>query len=125
VELPGAAIVHDGSMDRAVGISGGVKDRPRWGMVRIFENIYNMFSAHNTASSLKNFAVLEKLGEGSFATVYKVQRIDDKNLYAMKKVTCALTQVKMGQMNEKERENALNEVRVLASISHSNVINYR
>ena len=37
-------------------------------------------------SSLKNFAVLEKLGEGSFASVYKVQRIDDQRLYAMKKV---------------------------------------
>ena len=39
-----------------------------------------------SSSSLKNFAVLEKLGEGSFASVYKVQRIDDQRLYAMKKV---------------------------------------
>jgi NIMA (never in mitosis gene a)-related kinase len=28
-------------------------------------------------------------------------------------------------MKEKERDNALNEVRVLASISHCNIINYR
>ncbi len=28
-------------------------------------------------------------------------------------------------MREKERENALNEVRILASISHPNIINYR
>lgn len=41
---------------------------------------------NTTTSSLKSFAVIEKLGEGSFASVYKVQRIDDQKLYAMKKV---------------------------------------
>lgn len=34
-------------------------------------------------------------------------------------------QVKIGQMKEKEKENALNEVRILASISHPNIVNYR
>lgn len=28
-------------------------------------------------------------------------------------------------MKEKEKENALNEVRILASISHPNIVNYR
>ena len=37
-------------------------------------------------STLKDFTVIERLGEGSFACVYKVQRNDDKKLYAMKKV---------------------------------------
>jgi NIMA (never in mitosis gene a)-related kinase len=45
-----------------------------------------MNSSQATGSTLKSFNVLEKLGEGSFASVYKVQRIDDKKLYAMKKV---------------------------------------
>lgn len=43
-----------------------------------------MFSSPST--TLHNFTVLEKLGEGSFASVYKVQRIDDGKIYAMKKV---------------------------------------
>ena len=38
-------------------------------------------------STLKDFTVIERLGEGSFACVYKVQRNDDKQMYAMKKVT--------------------------------------
>lgn len=37
-------------------------------------------------TSLKDFIVVDKLGTGSFSSVYKVQRIDDKNYYAMKKV---------------------------------------
>ena len=36
--------------------------------------------------SLRQFDVISKLGEGSFSCVYKVQRIDDKKFYAMKKV---------------------------------------
>lgn len=41
---------------------------------------------HEEETSLKKFNVLEKLGEGSFSCVYKVQRVDDNNFYAMKKV---------------------------------------
>ena len=36
--------------------------------------------------SLRDFVVLGKLGEGSFATVYKARRLSDQNLYAIKKV---------------------------------------
>jgi NIMA (never in mitosis gene a)-related kinase len=54
-----------------------------------------MISSQNSGSSLKNFTVLEKLGEGSFASVYKVERIDDKNLYAMKKVYIFLCRSKL------------------------------
>ena len=45
-----------------------------------------MYLAQNNTSSLKNFTVLEKLGEGSFACVYKVVRNDDQKVYALKKV---------------------------------------
>ena len=39
-------------------------------------------------TTLRGFNVIEKLGEGSFSCVYKVQRFDDNFFYAMKKVTC-------------------------------------
>lgn len=48
-----------------------------------------MYPSHhnsNNTSSLKSFTVLEKLGEGSFASVYRVKRNDDQKEYAMKKV---------------------------------------
>jgi serine/threonine protein kinase len=38
------------------------------------------------ASSIRSFTPMEKLGEGSFATVYKVKRVSDQQIYALKKV---------------------------------------
>lgn len=65
-----------------------------------------------------NFLVIKKLGEGAFSTVYQVKRTSDNKIYAMKKV-------KMGKLTEKEKQNALNEIRILASIDHVNVIGYK
>jgi NIMA (never in mitosis gene a)-related kinase len=50
--------------------------------------------------------------------VYKVRRKEDGCEYALKKV-------KILDLNEKERQNALNEVRILASVNHPNVISYK
>ena len=47
-----------------------------------------------------------------------MKRKSDGAIYAMKKV-------KMGKLSIKEKDNALNEVRILASISHPNVIGYK
>jgi NIMA (never in mitosis gene a)-related kinase 1/4/5 len=57
-------------------------------------------------------------GEGSFSEVYLVLRKSDSQVYAMKKV-------KLQKLSSKEKENALNEVRILASINHPNVIGYK
>lgn len=40
----------------------------------------------NKTSTLRDFEVLAKLGEGSFSSVFKVRRYDDKACYALKKV---------------------------------------
>lgn len=37
-------------------------------------------------TTLKDFIPLDKLGEGSFSTVYKVKRLGDNKIYALKKV---------------------------------------
>jgi NIMA (never in mitosis gene a)-related kinase len=67
---------------------------------------------------LKEFQIVCKLGEGSFSSVWKVKRISDGQEYAMKKV-------KMASLSEKEKQNALNEVRILASIKNPYIIGYK
>lgn len=37
----------------------------------------------------------------------------------------ALKKVKMGNLSQKEKENALNEVRILASINHPTIVAYK
>ena len=67
---------------------------------------------------MDGFKILSKLGDGSYSTVYKVRRIEDNNIYALKKV-------KLSKLSEKEKTNALNEVRILASIKSPFVISYK
>jgi NIMA (never in mitosis gene a)-related kinase 1/4/5 len=68
--------------------------------------------------SMSNFEVLEKLGEGSYSVVYKVLRKTDSHIYAAKKV-------KFNSLNSRDKQNALNEIRILASISHPNIVGYK
>ena len=38
------------------------------------------------STTVRSFLPINKLGEGSFASVYKVKRISDEQIYALKKV---------------------------------------
>lgn len=68
--------------------------------------------------SLKDFQILKKLGSGSFSEVFRCKRVSDGIEYAMKRV-------KLQKLSTKEKENALNEIRILASVNHVNVIGYK
>ena len=67
---------------------------------------------------MQDFKIISKLGEGAYSTVYKVKRIVDGEIYALKKV-------KLLNLSEKEKQNSLNEVRLLASIKSNFVISYK
>jgi NIMA (never in mitosis gene a)-related kinase len=58
------------------------------------------------------------IGDGAYSSVYKVKRIIDGEIYALKKV-------KLHHLSDKEKENAINEVRILASIKQRNIIAYK
>jgi NIMA (never in mitosis gene a)-related kinase len=68
--------------------------------------------------SLANFDIVNKLGDGAFSGVFRVVRKSDGQLYALKKV-------KLHALKQKEKENSLNEVRILASFNHPNIIAYK
>lgn len=70
------------------------------------------------ATKLSDFTLKKRLGEGSYSHVSLAQRKLDGLDYALKQVNTA-------RLNDKERENALSEVRFLASIKHKNVIGYK
>mmetsp|Transcript_42470 Transcript_42470/g.113700 ORF Transcript_42470/g.113700 Transcript_42470/m.113700 type:complete len:104 (-) Transcript_42470:768-1079(-) len=64
----------------------------------------------NSNGSLKDFTGLKIIGKGTFGKVYKATRLEDNKDYAIK-------ELRIGSMTPKEREDALNEVRVLASMT--------
>ena len=47
--------------------------------------------------------MISKLGEGAFSCVYRVRRLRDGKEYALKRI-------KMGELTQKERDNAISEV---------------
>mmetsp|Transcript_50769 Transcript_50769/g.94929 ORF Transcript_50769/g.94929 Transcript_50769/m.94929 type:complete len:481 (+) Transcript_50769:90-1532(+) len=70
------------------------------------------------STSLADFKQMALLGEGAYSAVYKVLRLADNEIYALKKV-------KLPSLSDKEKQNALNEVRLLASVKHPNVVAYK
>ena len=67
---------------------------------------------------MEGFEIIEKLGDGAYSIVYKVKRKEDSSIYALKKV-------KLKGLTDKEKKNALNEVRILASVKSPFVISYK
>jgi len=67
---------------------------------------------------MSDFQIISKLGEGAYSTVFKVKRNVDNKIYALKKV-------KLLNLSDKEKENSLNEVRILASVKSNFVVSYK
>ena len=68
--------------------------------------------------SLNDFEIGKILGKGAFATVAIVTRKEDRKTYAMKRIN-------ISKLDDKEKESAWNEIRILASLSHPNIIGYK
>lgn len=65
----------------------------------------------------QRFEVQKFLGKGSYGSVYRVKRNDDEQIYAVKETdVCKMTQ--------EERQDAANEIRLLASVKHPNIVRY-
>ena len=68
--------------------------------------------------SLSNFELGKQLGKGSFGSVCIVTRKQDRKIYAMKRVN-------LSNSPKNEIEAALNEIRLLYSLNHPNIIGYK
>jgi serine/threonine protein kinase len=68
-------------------------------------------------STLADFSFEGRLGKGSFGEVHKVTRRVDGRTYVMK-------QIEIGGLSAREQRDAINEVHVMASLSHPFVVRY-
>ena len=69
-------------------------------------------------TSLSDFETIKKIGKGSFGSVYLVKRKKDSKIYALKSVV-------LSNLAKNQQESSVNEVRILASVHHQNVISYK
>ena len=67
---------------------------------------------------MNDFKMGKLIGKGAFGSVSLVTRKTDGKIYAMKRVN-------IGKLSNKEKESSLNEIRILASLSHPNIIGYK
>ena len=69
-------------------------------------------------TSYNDFEFIRIIGKGSFSIVYLVRRKEDKKEYALKSII-------MDKLSEIDQQNSVNEIRILASVSHPNIIGYK
>ncbi|OHT15665.1 AGC family protein kinase [Tritrichomonas foetus] len=67
--------------------------------------------------SLSGFTELKALGHGTYGSVFKARRESDGNVYAVKVVN-------LTQLNPKEIEDSLNEIRIMASFTSPFIIRF-
>ena len=67
--------------------------------------------------SLSDYTYIKDLGKGAFGVVCLAEEKFTKTKVAIKRV-------KIKKLSKNDRQNALNEVRILASLQHSNLIDY-
>ena len=68
--------------------------------------------------SLNDYEILKQIGTGAFSTVSLVKSKKDNLIYALKRV-------ELTKMMPNEKDNSLNEIRLLASVNHVNIISYK
>ena len=66
---------------------------------------------------LKNYELLEPLGNGVFGLVSKVRRLADNKILVWKELN-------YGRMNTNERRMMMNEVQILSNTSHAHIVKY-
>ena len=69
-------------------------------------------------TSYNDFEFIRTLGKGAFSVVYLVKRKEDQKEYALKSII-------MDKLKENEQQNSVNEIRILASVSHPNIIGFK
>ena len=67
--------------------------------------------------SLSNYEIIKVLGQGAFGTVVEVKNKKNGLIYAMKRINSNIDDI--------ELEASLNEIRLLFSLNHPNIISYK
>ena len=87
-----------------------------------------------SSSTLDDFAILATLGQGSYGTVFKVERLVHSATSGKKTSACAkkksvrkvyvMKQIQLNQMSKEEQFEAVNECKIMASLKSKYIVKY-
>lgn len=66
----------------------------------------------------RQYLKLEQIGRGAFGIIFKVRHKATKEILVLKEVNLA-------QLGPRKKDEAVNEVRILMSIEHDNLLHFR
>ncbi len=66
---------------------------------------------------IKDYKIINKLGQGSFGSVYKVMNIKDKKQYALK-------QIILDEAKKEEKEQLMKKAFILSNINNEHIVKY-
>jgi NIMA (never in mitosis gene a)-related kinase len=66
---------------------------------------------------MENYEVIQKIGTGSFGSVFKIRRKSDLKVLVWKEIN-------YGIMSEKEKQQLVAEVNILRELRHPNIVRY-
>uniref|UniRef100_A0A061SM17 non-specific serine/threonine protein kinase n=1 Tax=Tetraselmis sp. GSL018 TaxID=582737 RepID=A0A061SM17_9CHLO len=102
----------------------GLGDRARRAMATALEDI-NLFKG-DAHRKVREYVILEKLGQGAFGSVYKARRSGSELFFALKELP--LSESGIFGMSEAEKEAEIrkltSEVKILSQLSHPNIVTY-
>lgn len=81
----------------------------------LFKKKKDTFNIDPYPNTPKNYKLLEKLGEGAFSTVFKAKNLVNGNYYAIKIIN-------KQDLNEKQINNINNEIDIMKSLNHKNIL---
>lgn len=67
---------------------------------------------------LKDYVLEKVVGKGAFGTVYKAKEKQTGEY-------CAIKEINISKMDSKQIQFTLNEIRILASVKHPNIVEYK
>ncbi len=74
---------------------------------------------------MENFIIEKELGRGAYSVVYLVRRKIDEQKYALKQVSPSNIQTNLSNLEEADKNRAFNEVRIMASLRHPNILRFK
>ncbi|CAD8153295.1 unnamed protein product [Paramecium pentaurelia] len=92
------------------------------GSVHLVNEIYNYCKLYTIQDNFENYyQIMQLMGRGSFAKVFKIKQIENQKIYAVK----IFNKMKMKENEEENQKSLWKEVHIMRQMNHKHIIKLR